>query len=349
MRYQLHKLTAKFIVNVKRPGYYSDGGNLYLQVSSSLTKSWLFIYKHHSTGKTPEMGLGRLDDLSLKEARERAAELRKLLKQGIDPLEAKRARSIEQQLARARSVTFGQAAKLCIDSKRADWKNVKHASQWTNTLTTYAVPIIGDTPVQDVDTGMVLKVLEPMWTAKPETATRVRARIEAVLDWATARGHRTGENPARWRGHLDKLLPALKKKARVKHHPALPYDNVPVFLQELRKEVGNAARALELTILTCTRTGEVIGALKFDEHATPAAQIGERAVLVPQLHLDAAAAHCLDGGDCGAHMRRQITDSLQATVLIEQICWISECNAAKLVGDNDPPWRRTSVQWLVQP
>ena len=144
---------------------------------------------------------------------------------------------------------FEQAAKQCIDSKRAAWKNVKHASQWTKTLNTYALPTIGDTPVQDVDTSMVLKVLEPMWTAKPETATRVRARIEAVLDWATARGHRTGENPARWRGHLDKLLPALKKKARVKHHPALPYDDVPVFLHELRKEVGNAARALELTNL----------------------------------------------------------------------------------------------------
>lgn len=260
MSQQLHKLSAKFVATVRQPGYHSDGGNLYLQVSTRLSKSWLFIYKRRGTGKYPEMGLGSLNDVSIKEARDHASELRKLLRKGIDPLEAKNAKSIEQELTRARSLFFQEAAERCIAAKRADWKNAKHAAQWTNTIQTYAVPWIGETPVQDVDTGLVLKVLEPIWQSKPETATRLRARLEAVLDWATARGHRTGENPARWRGHLDKLLPVLKKKSRVKHHPALPYDDVPDFVRELRKEQGTAARALELTILTCTRTGEVIGA-----------------------------------------------------------------------------------------
>jgi integrase len=206
------------------------------------------------------MGLGSLNTFSLAEARAEALKQRQILQQGIDPIEARNARTAEQALSKARSVTFIQAAERCVAAKRPGWKNAKHAAQWTNTLETYAAPVIADTPVQDVDTGMVLKVLEPIWTDKPETATRLRARIEAVLDWAAARGHRKGENPARWRGHLDKLLPGLKKKARVKHHPALPYDDVPAFVRDLRKQQGTAARALELTILTCTRTGEVIGA-----------------------------------------------------------------------------------------
>jgi integrase len=253
-----NKLSVKKVASEKRPGYYSDGDGLYLQVSPSESKSWIFRYT--LDGRAREMGLGSVNTFSLAEARTAALKQRQILQQGIDPIEARDARMAEQALARARSITFGQSAERCINAKRADWKNVKHAAQWTNTIQTYAVPVMGETRVQDIDTGLVLKVLEPIWTEKPETATRLRARIEAVLDWATARGHRKGENPARWRGHLDKLLPALKKKSRVKHHPALPYEDVAAFMRELRKEQGTAARALELTILTCTRTGEVIAA-----------------------------------------------------------------------------------------
>jgi integrase len=255
-----NRLSAKFVASVTRSGYYADGGNLYLQVTRGGSKSWLFIYKRRGTRKSPEMGLGSASDVSLKQAREEAAELRGLLRKGVDPLDTKRDKAIEAELARARSITFAQAAAQCIAAKRPDWRNPKHAAQWTNTIQTYAIPVIGNTSVQDVDTRLVIKVLEPIWTSKPETATRLRARIEKVLDWATASGHRNGENPARWRGHLDKLLPALKKKARVKHHPALAYEEVPAFVHDLRKQEGTAARALEFTILTAARTGEVIGA-----------------------------------------------------------------------------------------
>ncbi len=257
---QLHKLSAKFVANVKAPNYYSDGGNLYLQVGQSGSKSWLFIYKRRGTGTTPEMGLGSLNNLPLKDAREKAAGLRQLLYQGIDPLEARNTDAIETALDKARSVTFNSAAKLCIAAKRPDWKNAKHAAQWTNTLATYAAPFIGEMGVQQIDTASILAVLEPVWNSKPETAARLRARMEAVLDWAKARDYRHGENPARWRGHLDSLLPTLKKKQRVKHHAALPYDDVPAFMRQLRQQKGTGAEALQFTILTAARTGEVLGA-----------------------------------------------------------------------------------------
>ena len=179
---------------------------------------------------------------------------------GQDPIEARRSRKAEEAAEAARQVTFEDAAESYIKSHRAGWRNAKHGDQWKNTLKTYAYPVIGSVPVRDVETGMVLKVLEPIWTTKTETANRVRGRIEAVLDWAKARGHRQGENPARWRGHLDNLLPRPGKVRRVQHHPALPYSEIGAFMAELRKQEGVAALALELLILTASRTGEVIGA-----------------------------------------------------------------------------------------
>lgn len=255
-----NKLTALAVQRQKRPGYYSDGGNLYLRVSDFGTKSWLFIFTRD--GKTREMGLGPFPDVTLEEAREKALESRRALLAGHDPIEKRQAEKDSKRLDDAKRITFDKAAEQYIDSHRAGWKNAKHASQWTNTIATYANPVFGALPVALIDTSLVMQALErdKLWTTKPETASRLRGRIEAVLDWATTRGHRTGENPARWKGHLDNLLPARTKVKKVKHHAALPYTDAPSFMAKLRDQEGIAARALEFTILTACRTGEVIAA-----------------------------------------------------------------------------------------
>ena len=206
------------------------------------------------------MGLGPYSLLTLAEAREKARAARRALLEGIDPLEAKAARRARARLDAARGMTFRQCAERMIASHEAAWKNPKHRAQWKATLATYAYPVFGELSVAAVDNGLVLKVLEPIWTTKPETAGRVRGRIEAVLDWAKARGYREGENPARWRGHLDKLLPNRRKVRAVKNHAALPYPELPAFMAELRERTGVSAKALEFAILTAARTSEVIGA-----------------------------------------------------------------------------------------
>jgi integrase len=257
-----NRLSAVEVRNVSQPGLYHDGDGLYLQVSPAGTKSW--IYKYMLGGRAREMGLGPLSLISLGEARSRAFEARKLRLDGIDPIGARRAKRDAAKLEAAKSVTFDACASAYIDAHKAGWRNVKHQDQWRNTLKTYAGPVFGDLPVQGVDVGLVMKVLEPIWHEKAETASRLRGRIEAVLDWATARGYRTGENPARWRGHLDKLLPARGKVRKVEHHAALPYRELPAFMTKLQAQEGIAARALEFLILTAVRTGEVIGA-RWDE------------------------------------------------------------------------------------
>lgn len=256
---QLQRLTAKTVENQKRPGYFADGGGLYLQVSPSRSKSWIFRFTLQ--GKQREMGLGSLNAVGLAEARRRAGECRGLLTDGVDPILARDSRAAKAALDRAKAISFEACGKGFVESHKSGWKNAKHAAQWTSTLEAYVYPAIGALPVQDVDTGLVLKVLERIWSIKPETATRVRGRVESVLDWASARGYRSGENPARWRGHLDKLLPAIKKESRVQHHAALPYDQLGIFVSQLRVQAGTAARALEFLILCASRTGEVIGAV----------------------------------------------------------------------------------------
>ena len=253
----LQKLSFKFVEKMSKPGRYADGGGLYLQVGPSGTKSWLFRYMVNE--KAREMGLGALLGVSLARARDKAAECRRLLAEGMDPIEARHSDRALQALEAAKSMTFSACAERFINSHKAGWKNPKHTDQWRSTIKTYCEPIFGATPVQNVDTGLILKALEPFWAKKPETACRVRGRVERILDWAKARGHREGENPARWRGHLDKLLPKLEKKKRVKHHPALPFHEMATFMADLRVEEGAAARALELLILTATRTIETIG------------------------------------------------------------------------------------------
>jgi integrase len=271
------KLKALSVAHAKRPGTYGDGGGLYLQVAQGGSKSWIFRFwiaerdsttgepvrdptTHKLQGRIREMGLGSYLTVSLQEARDRALECRKLREKGIDPIEAREAARRQNGLERARSLKFREAATTFMAAHRPAWKNEKHAAQWSATLEKYAYPNIGDLPLRSIDTTLVLKVLEPIWSSKPETASRLRGRIESVLDWATVRGYRTGDNPARWRAHLDKLLPARSKVRKVKHHAALAYVEMPPFMEALRAQEGIAARALEFTILTAARTGETIGA-----------------------------------------------------------------------------------------
>jgi integrase len=252
------RLTALKVDKSKQPGMYADGGGLYLRVTHSGTKNWVFRFMLN--GRPRWMGVGPLHTIGLAEARNRAAAFRLQRHDGIDPIERRRAERQEARLDAAKAMTFKEAAAMYIASHRTGWRNPKHAAQWQATLATYAEPVIGGLSVQAVDTALVLKVLEPIWTAKPETAGRVRGRMESILDWAKVRGFRSGENPARWRGHLDKLLPARSKVRRVEHHAALPYAELPSFLVRLREQEGVAARALEFATLTAARTGEVIGA-----------------------------------------------------------------------------------------
>jgi integrase len=251
------RLTALKVEKAKQPGMYADGGGLYLQVTEG-GASW--IYRYMLAGRAREMGLGPLALFGLSEARAKTLDARRLRHEGIDPIEARKAERVRARLDAAKALTFKQCPDSYIKAHRAGWRNGKHAAQWEATLATYAEPVIGGLPAQAIGTALILKVLEPIWMAKPETASRVRGRIESILDWAKVRGYRSGENPARWRGHLDKLLPARGKVRKVVHHAALPYGALPSFLVTLREQQGIAARALEFTILTAARTSETIGA-----------------------------------------------------------------------------------------
>ncbi|VVE51048.1 integrase [Pandoraea communis] len=264
----INKLSALQVNRLSKPGLYGDGAGLYLQITKGGVKSWLFRYMR--SGRARGMGLGSVHTVSLSDARIKALEVRKQLLEGIDPLDAKQQ---EQALVKANAVkatTFDECSAAYIDAHSSGWKNAKHADQWRNTLATYASPHFGALPITELDTDLVMKALEPIWISKTETASRVRGRIESVLDWATARGHRVGENPARWKGHLDHLLPKRSKVQAVVHHAALPYADAPKFMTQLRTIDTMAAKALELLILTATRTSEVIDA-SWDEFDLTAA------------------------------------------------------------------------------
>jgi integrase len=254
----LNRLSARFVATATAPGYYADGGNLNLQVSDTGSKSWIFRYE--LAGQQHEMGLGSASDFSLAHARERARAQRRLLTDGIDPIEHRDAQRVRKVAEANTAPIFTECAARYIAAHRAAWRNPKHADQWEATIATYAEPVIGKLPVHQVDTEHALEILEPIWTTKHETARRLRARIEHILDWAKVRKYRDGDNPFRLRGHLDKLLAKISKKRRVKHHPALPYAQLGAFMEKLQAEPGVAPRALEFAILTCARTGEVIGA-----------------------------------------------------------------------------------------
>jgi integrase len=257
----LHRLSP-LTVKTARPGRLCDGAGLYLYVSlnpktGDLRKSW--VYRFQSNGRARTMGLGSVNDLSLQEARERAAAARKLHKDGQDPIEARKAARTAKRLEPAKAMTFDQCAEAYI-ADSAGWRSVRHTVQWTETLKTYASPLIGSMPIAQIDASLVIKALQPIWTSKPITASRVRQRVQSVLDWATARGFRQGDNPAKWQGHLENLLPPLSNIRKVKHLATLPHAEVAAFLADLRKRPDLAARALEFTILTAARSREVLGA-----------------------------------------------------------------------------------------
>lgn len=255
MPLNLNKLTALFIQRQLSEGYYGDGGGLVLQVTRAGAKSWLFRYT--LDGRRHEMGLGSVATVSLAAAREKARACRLLVAERRDPLVEKRSNIAAETAQRRQQMTFDQCARAYIAAHRSGWKNPKHSAQWESTIATYVSPVIGALAVADVDTEMVVKVLSPIWTSKTETATRIRGRIESILGWATVSELRGGENPARWRNHLDNLLAEPRKISRAVNHPALPWRQVPAFMRELQCSAGNAARAVEFAILTACRSGEV--------------------------------------------------------------------------------------------
>lgn len=283
MARQTSKLSALKIQSLKKPGLYSDGAGLYLRVSESQTKSWIFRYKLNKRQR--EMGLGSYPLRSLSEAREKATEARRLLLDKIDPIDARI--SEKQKLARdiSKSMSFDECAKAYIEQHKASWTNAKHAAQWESTLSKRVSPVIGKLAVRDVDTSLVLKVLEPIWSEIPESAGRIRNRIETILDWATVREFRQGDNPARWKGHLDKLLPKTSKIKPVRHFAALPFKDMPDFINSLRKEAGLAPKALELLILTAVRSGEIRGA-RWEE-----VDFKERVWTIPAARMKAKREH----------------------------------------------------------
>ena len=255
-------LTALAVKNAK-PGRHADGGGLHLLVKESGTRSW--VYRFMLNGKSRDVGLGAAgpNGMSLANARDARDALRLKVKGGIDPLEERQQQAAEAlaavQAAKVAGITFKAVAETYIDANEESWRNDKHRQQWKSTLATYVYPVIGDLPVAEVATAHVLKILEPIWRAKAETASRVRGRMETILDTAKARGYRDGENPARWRGHIEQILPARSRLTRG-HHKAMPYDAIPAFVGALQQRDAVAALALEFTILTAARTGEVIGA-----------------------------------------------------------------------------------------
>ena len=247
------------------PGRHADGGGLHLLVKDSGARSW--VYRFMLNGKSRDVGMGVAagpDAISLTDARDAAAAFRLKVKAGIDPLEERQREAAEARAAvraaKVAGITFKAVAEAYITSNEGSWRNAKHRQQWSNTLASYVYPVIGDLPVAEVATAHVLKIVEPIWKTKAETASRVRGRIETILDAARARGYRQGENPARWRGHIAQILPARARLARG-HHKAMTYQAIPEFFGKLREREAMAALALEFAILTAARTGEVLGAM----------------------------------------------------------------------------------------
>lgn len=281
-------LTPLAVKNAK-PGRHADGAGLHLLVKESGARSW--VYRFMLNGKSRDIGLGAAagpDAISLADARDAAAALRLKVKAGTDPLEERQRMAAEAeaaaQAAKITGITFRAVAEAYIAANEDGWRNPKHRQQWRNTLNTYVYPVIGDLPVAEVATAHVLQIIEPIWREKAETASRVRGRIETVLDAAKARGYRGGENPARWRGHIAQILPARARLTRG-HHKALPYDGIPAFVAKLQQREAVAALALEFTILTAARTNEVLGAT-WDEIDT------DKAVwTIPAARMKAAREH----------------------------------------------------------
>jgi integrase len=318
----IHRLSAKATVAKRLPGYYADGAGLYLQVAASAARdergveagtsarSWIFRFDLNQRRR--EMGLGPLSIVSLAEARSRAAECRKLLHEGKDPLAMRRAsqrRAETQAQAAQPTQSFDECAAAYIEAHRAGWRSAKHAIQWEQTLRQYAAPVIGKLPVSVVTVAHVKRILEPIWRTKTETAVRLRGRIESVLSWATVHGYRSGDNPARWRGHLDQLLPLPTKVSTPVHHAALPYAELPAFMVQLRAQQGLGARALEFAILTATRSGEVRGA----EWAE--IDIDQKIWTIPGTRMKAGKEHRVPISDAALEMLKTIAEKTDSDLV----------------------------------
>ncbi|MBA4142317.1 MAG: integrase arm-type DNA-binding domain-containing protein [Nitrosospira sp.] len=291
-----HKFSAMAVSKMSKPGVYGDGAGLYIRVTEGRSKHW--IYRFTLAGKEHWMGLGPYPEVSLEEAREATLKARKKRYAGINPISAR-----DAERARAKNLTFQQCADQYIASHRSGWKNPKHVDQWTNTIATYCGPVIGKLPVEQVTVGLVMRVLEPIWTTKAETAGRLRGRIESILDWATVRGYREGDNPARWKGQLDHLLPNISRVKRITHHAALGYAEMAELMLTLRQQAGIAARALEYAILTACRSGEVRLAAweEIDLHS--------RVWIIPGERMKAAKEHRVPLSDAAIAVLNQMDQS----------------------------------------
>lgn len=256
MAKKARELSALAVSKLTAEGRHAVGGvdGLYLRVAG---KSRAWVLRIMISGKRCDVGLGPFPEIKLADAREVAREHRRQVRNGMDPLEVRRHSRAAQAVERTAKKTFKDCAEAYVEGNKAGWKNEKHQKQWTATLQTYAYPVIGALPVASITIAHLLNILEPIWSTKTETASRLRGRIESVLDWAKVRGYRDGENPARWKGHLDKTLPARNKVQKVEHHAALPYAEIATFVADLRKREGISARALEFSILCASRSGEV--------------------------------------------------------------------------------------------
>lgn len=271
----IHKLTPRKVA-ILGPGKYEDGGGLRLAVSKLGAKKW--VLRFTINGKRREMGLGSFPDVGLADARNKAAEYRLVASSGVDPIETRKAISEEIPI-------FTSCAAQYIRAHRRSWKNAKHARQWVSTLKTYARPFIGAKQVDVIGSEDILRILSPIWTTKTETAKRVQGRIENILDFAAAHNYRDPINPARWRGHLDKLLPKPSRVKKVLHHPAMPHSEVPVFMGELSHKASTSALALQFLILTATRTSEILLAKWFEF------DIGEAIWIIPAERMKARREH----------------------------------------------------------
>jgi integrase len=270
-----NRLSVKFVEKSDlKPGLYGDGNGLYLQVSDRRTKAWVFRFM--MAGRARKMGLGDFDRVKLADARKKATAAHMLVVDGVDPIEERNARKSEVMAAAAKATTFRECARKYLEAKRPGWKSLKYAKLVEAQLERYAYPVIGSLDVGAIDDGHVMKILEPIWNKKNATASRLRGDIEKILDRAKALKLRSGENPARWVGHLNQLLLAKSQVAPVRHHPAMPYSQLPAFMEKLRQRNSVSARALEYTILTCARTQDTIGGKWFEIDA------GERLWTVPK-------------------------------------------------------------------
>ena len=286
------ELGSLAVSSLKAPGLHAVGGvsGLYLQILPTGARTW--VLRAMIGGKRRDMGLGsfgvvgdKSPEVPLAAAREAARKAREKIQTGVDPIEERKALKSALRAETAKVMTFGEAAKAYMGAHEKSWRNDKHRQQWVNTLKTYAYPHLGKLSVRDIELAHILAVLEPIWAEKTTTAVRLRGRIETVIDWAIARGHREGLNPARWRGHLDKMLAAPSKISKVEHHTALPLAQVPAFVVRLRSAEGMGARALEFAILTATRSGEARGA-KWSE-----VDLNEKVWTIPADRMKAGREH----------------------------------------------------------